>query len=129
MNAPSFQIMVPMRDGTRLNTFVFLPDDGGPRWPAILQRTPYGIAAADAPHKFDHTRVGCPTPPNRCAAPSCAAGRQSSRMVMSPSTRIAAADTAPRARTGSTPMTLMTATTRWNGLPAKAGRTAELACP
>jgi predicted acyl esterase len=30
MNARSFQAMVPMRDGTRLNTFVFLPDDGGP---------------------------------------------------------------------------------------------------
>ena len=62
MNARSFQIMVPMRDGTRLNTFVFLPDDGGPRWPAILHRTPYGIAAADAPHKFDHTHAWLPNP-------------------------------------------------------------------
>ena len=62
MNARSFQIMVPMRDGTRLNTFVFLPDDGGPRWPAILHRTPYGIAAADAPHKFEHTRAWLPNP-------------------------------------------------------------------
>jgi putative CocE/NonD family hydrolase len=60
MNARSFQTMVPMRDGTRLNTFVFLPDDGGPRWPVILHRTPYGIAAADAPHKFDHTRAWLP---------------------------------------------------------------------
>src|SRR5256714_11880680 len=62
MNARSFQIMVPMRDGTRLNTFGFLPDDGGPRWPAILHRTPYGIGAADAPHKFDHTRAWLPNP-------------------------------------------------------------------
>src|ERR1051326_2968302 len=62
MNARSFQIMVPMRDGTRLNTFVFLPDGGGPCWPAILQRTPYGVAAADAPHKFDHTRAWLPNP-------------------------------------------------------------------
>jgi putative CocE/NonD family hydrolase len=62
MNDRSFQIMVPMRDGTRLNTFVFLPDDGGPRWPAILHRTPYGIAAVDAPHKFDHTRAWLPNP-------------------------------------------------------------------
>jgi uncharacterized protein len=62
MNARSFQIMVPMRDGTRLNTFVFLPDDGGPRWPAILHRTPYSIAAADAPHKFDHTHAWLPNP-------------------------------------------------------------------
>ena len=62
MNARSFQAMVPMRDGTRLNTFVFLPDDGGPRWPIIVHRTPYGIAAADAPHKFDHTCAWLPNP-------------------------------------------------------------------
>ena len=43
------QAMVPMRDGIRLNTFVFLPDDGGTRYPVILQRTPYGIAAEGAP--------------------------------------------------------------------------------
>jgi len=62
MGACSFQTMVPMRDGTRLNTFVFLPAEGGPRWPVILHRTPYGIAAADAPHKFDHTRAWLPNP-------------------------------------------------------------------
>jgi hypothetical protein len=54
--------MVPMRDGARLNTFVFLPPGGGPRWPVILHRTPYGIAAADAPHKFDHSRAWLPNP-------------------------------------------------------------------
>ena len=31
--ARAFQVMVEMRDGTRLNTFVFLPGSGGPRWP------------------------------------------------------------------------------------------------
>ncbi len=62
MGARSFQTMVPMRDGARLNTFVFLPETGGPRWPVILHRTPYGIAAADAPHKFDHTRAWLPNP-------------------------------------------------------------------
>jgi putative CocE/NonD family hydrolase len=61
MSARSFQAMVPMRDGTRLNTFVFLPD-GAARRPVILHRTPYGIAAADAPHKFDHTRAWLPNP-------------------------------------------------------------------
>ena len=34
--ARAFQVMVGMRDGTRLNTFVFLPGSGGPRWPVIL---------------------------------------------------------------------------------------------
>lgn len=62
MSARSFQAMVPMRDGTRLNTFVFLPDGGGTRWPVILHRTPYGIPAADAPHRFDHTRAWLPNP-------------------------------------------------------------------
>src|SRR5215469_16739895 len=62
MDTRSFQTMVPMRDGVRLNTFVFLPEIAGPRWPVILHRTPYGIAAPDAPHKFDHTRAWLPNP-------------------------------------------------------------------
>jgi len=53
--------MVPMRDGTRLNTFVFLPASGGQRFPVILHRTPYGIAAADARDKFDHTNAWLPS--------------------------------------------------------------------
>ena len=40
--ARCFQAMVPMRDGARLNTFVFLPERGGPGYPVIVQRTPYG---------------------------------------------------------------------------------------
>ena len=60
--ARAFQTMVPMRDGTRLNTFVFLPGSGGPRFPVILHRTPYGIAAADAGDKFDCTRAWLPNP-------------------------------------------------------------------
>jgi len=43
----AFQTMVPMRDGARLNTFVYLPQSGGPRHPAILQRTPYGITSSE----------------------------------------------------------------------------------
>ena len=61
MGARSFQTMVPMRDGARLNTFVFLPDDGGPRLPVILHRTPYGIAAPGARDKFDHTKAWLPS--------------------------------------------------------------------
>ena len=41
-----FQCMVAMRDGVRLNTFVYLPETSnasGPAYPVILQRTPYGI--------------------------------------------------------------------------------------
>jgi hypothetical protein len=61
MGARSFQTMVPMRDGTRLNTFVFLPESGGQRFPVILHRTPYGIAAADARDKFDHANAWLPS--------------------------------------------------------------------
>jgi uncharacterized protein len=60
--ARAFQTMVPMRDGTRLNTFVFLPAEGGPRFPVILHRTPYGIGASDAPDKFDCSRAWLPNP-------------------------------------------------------------------
>src|SRR5258706_8498648 len=61
MGVHSFQTMVPMRDGARLNTFVFLPENGGARFPVILHRTPYGIAAADARDKFDHTNAWLPS--------------------------------------------------------------------
>jgi hypothetical protein len=59
--AHGFQTMVAMRDGVRLNTFVFLPAEGGPRWPVILHRTPYGIAAANARDKFDCSNAWLPS--------------------------------------------------------------------
>ncbi len=40
--------MVPMRDGVRLATDVYLPAGDGP-WPAIAQRTPYGRKGARQP--------------------------------------------------------------------------------
>jgi putative CocE/NonD family hydrolase len=59
--ARGLQAMVRMRDGARLNTFVFLPGTGGPRWPVILHRTPYGIAASDAHDKTDFTKAWLPS--------------------------------------------------------------------
>lgn len=59
--ARCFQTMVPMRDGVRLNTFVFLPESGGPRYPVILHRTPYGITAPDARAVTDYTRAWLPS--------------------------------------------------------------------
>ncbi len=41
--APGQEFMVPMRDGVRLATSIYLPETGGP-WPAILSRTPYNKA-------------------------------------------------------------------------------------
>ncbi|HZU89528.1 MAG TPA: CocE/NonD family hydrolase [Stellaceae bacterium] len=59
--ARAVQAMVAMRDGVRLNTFVFLPQEGGPRRPVILQRTPYGITAADARDKTGCTKAWLPS--------------------------------------------------------------------
>jgi putative CocE/NonD family hydrolase len=56
------QHMVAMRDGTRLNTFVYLPEIGGPRFPVILQRTPYGITSAGGKANFDCTQGWLPDP-------------------------------------------------------------------
>jgi predicted acyl esterase len=39
-----FQAFVEMRDGVKLNTFVFLPKEGHAPFPVILQRTPYESA-------------------------------------------------------------------------------------
>jgi len=42
---PTQTVMVPMRDGVKLATDVYLPDGEGP-WPTILFRTPYGKGGA-----------------------------------------------------------------------------------
>jgi uncharacterized protein len=60
--ARCFQAMVPMRDGARLNTFVFLPPDGGPRFPVILHRTPYGITSPQGRNVTDCTSGWLPDP-------------------------------------------------------------------
>src|SRR2546421_8882024 len=60
--ARCFQTMVAMRDGVRLNTFVFLPQGGGPRFPVILHRTPYGITVPQGRHVTDCTKGWLPDP-------------------------------------------------------------------
>jgi putative CocE/NonD family hydrolase len=55
------QAMVPMRDGVRLNTFVFLPEAGGDQCPVILQRTPYGISSPGSGTLRDCTRGWLPS--------------------------------------------------------------------
>jgi putative CocE/NonD family hydrolase len=60
-SANCFQAMVPMRDGTRLNTFVYLPGDGQATYPVILQRTPYGISEPAGEHPTDPARGWLPS--------------------------------------------------------------------
>ncbi|MCB1744030.1 MAG: CocE/NonD family hydrolase, partial [Gammaproteobacteria bacterium] len=55
------QQMVAMRDGTRLNTFVYLPLNGGPSYPVIVHRTPYGITLGDCEDPTDCTRGWLPS--------------------------------------------------------------------
>lgn len=56
------QYMVRMRDGVRLNTFVYLPGDGPASHAVILQRTPYGITDIEATDKTDCSRGWLPAP-------------------------------------------------------------------
>ena len=51
-----------MRDGVKLNTFVYLPRTGGPRYPVILQRTPYGITSSEGRANTDCTQGWLPSP-------------------------------------------------------------------
>jgi putative CocE/NonD family hydrolase len=60
--ARCFQTMIAMRDGVRLNTFVYLPLEGGPRYPVILHRTPYGITTAHGHEVTDCTKGWLPDP-------------------------------------------------------------------
>ena len=56
-----FQADVAMRDGVTLNTFVFLPADGGPRFPVIVHRTPYGITTPAGEAVTDPARGWVPS--------------------------------------------------------------------
>ena len=58
--ARAWQHMVAMRDGVRLNTFVFLPAEGGPRFPVIVHRTPYGITRSEGGANLDVTQAWLP---------------------------------------------------------------------
>jgi putative CocE/NonD family hydrolase len=60
--ARCFQAMVSMRDGVHLNTFVFLPQTGGPRFPIILHRIPYGITSPQGQNVTDCTKGWLPDP-------------------------------------------------------------------
>ena len=44
---PDLTVMVPMSDGVKLATDVYLPKEGGPAWPVRLIRTPYGRVFRD----------------------------------------------------------------------------------
>ncbi|MGA3026280.1 MAG: CocE/NonD family hydrolase [Bryobacteraceae bacterium] len=43
-NYTKHEYLIPMRDGQRLFTAVYLPKDTAQPWPILLERTPYGVA-------------------------------------------------------------------------------------
>ena len=43
-NYTKYEYRVPMRDGVKLFTSVYLPKDPSQTWPMMLMRTPYGVA-------------------------------------------------------------------------------------
>ena len=42
-----YEYRIPMRDGTRLFTVVYVPKDTSRRYPFLMQRTPYGIGVTE----------------------------------------------------------------------------------
>lgn len=51
------EVMMPMRDGVKLATNVFLPEGEGP-WPVVLSRTPYGKGTAKATESRERGYTG-----------------------------------------------------------------------
>nr|WP_315817516.1 CocE/NonD family hydrolase [Paraflavitalea speifideiaquila] len=45
------ELMIPMRDGVKLNTVIFTPTAATEKYPFLLRRTPYGVSDAGAPIK------------------------------------------------------------------------------
>ncbi len=43
-NYTKFEYQVPMRDGVKLFTSVYVPKDTSQQWPILMQRTPYSVA-------------------------------------------------------------------------------------
>jgi putative CocE/NonD family hydrolase len=45
------EIMIPMRDGVKLNTVIFTPKAATEKYPFLLRRTPYGVSQAGPPDR------------------------------------------------------------------------------
>jgi putative CocE/NonD family hydrolase len=52
-NYTKFEYRIPMRDGVRLKTRVFVPKDDSKKWPILLTRTPYGLKPYGAANYSD----------------------------------------------------------------------------
>ena len=50
------EILIPMRDGIKLNTVIFTPKDQSEPLPFLLTRTPYGVSDTRSPEKTEYTK-------------------------------------------------------------------------
>jgi putative CocE/NonD family hydrolase len=48
------EVMIPMRDGIKLNTVIFIPKTFKEPLPIIFSRTPYGVSKIPSPNKRDY---------------------------------------------------------------------------
>ena len=54
------EFQIPMRDGVRLHTTVYVPKDDSRRWPFLMARTPYGVSpygVDNLPDASNHRRL------------------------------------------------------------------------
>jgi len=49
------EVMIPMRDGVKLNTVIFTPKEQTAPLPFLLSRTPYGVSDNPSPEKSQYT--------------------------------------------------------------------------
>ena len=130
VGARSFQAMVAMRDGTRLNSFVFFAGERRPALAGHLASYAIGDHRVECPRQ-DRLRHSIGAQP-RGALPRFAPARlvaTSLLAVMPAFTKTRAAVTGRKARIMSTPMTPPTATIRSNGSPPSLGPIRGGVCP
>lgn len=50
------ELLIPMRDGIRLNTVIFTPSNASEKIPILLLRTPYGVSKGASPDKSTYVK-------------------------------------------------------------------------
>ena len=50
------EVMIPMRDGIKLHTVIFVPKQQQEKLPFLIQRTPYGVMKRVSPEKTDYVK-------------------------------------------------------------------------
>lgn len=51
------EVLIPMRDGVRLNTVIYTPKTTGEPLPFLFRRTPYGVSDGPFPDQSAYTRI------------------------------------------------------------------------